>query len=497
MFSLQVTVELHDLNGIVANKSFVDLLDNFECSEYVLNLHNVPFTVKFNWPWINTMILPTSILAGFYVYPSKIDIDFANRQTSEFIWYRGKLPASRKEHQIEWEEVGQGFSWLVRQEDIGFRIKLKAIPKSSDGKKQGPVVEAIAPNEVQAGPGTCPFESRHLFTMDRLSGSSIRVASYNILADYYAETEAGRTHFFPYCPEYAIKIDYRKQLLLKELLGYNTDLLCMQEVDFKIFEGDLVPVLGAKGMAGVHNKKGSTPEGTATFYRTDRFELLEHHSFNLGESVKTHPACQELYQKLQSNEKLVERFTDRGTALQIMILRSKDFPQKQITVANTHLYFHPDSDHIRLLQMGTSMILVQDLIAKFIEKSIDNQDMSLIFCGDFNSTPECGIYKLMTEKFVPENLIDWRSNAEQEVKNVSLKQPFKMQSACGTPEFTNYTVGFQACLDYIFIQNDKFSVTKFVELPDEEELKAHLAIPSVVFPSDHIALVADLEILSQ
>lgn len=32
-----------------------------------------------------------------------------------------------------------------------------------------------------------------------------------------------------------------------------------------------------------------------------------------------------------------------------------------------------------------------------------------------------------------------------------------------------------------------------VPLPSEEELSAMTAIPSIVFPSDHVALVADFE----
>ena len=43
--------------------------------------------------------------------------------------------------------------------------------------------------------------------------------SYNILADLYADSEVSRTQLFPYCPPYALSIDYRKQLILKELLG--------------------------------------------------------------------------------------------------------------------------------------------------------------------------------------------------------------------------------------------------------------------------------------
>jgi 2',5'-phosphodiesterase len=45
------------------------------------------------------------------------------------------------------------------------------------------------------------------------------VVSYNILADLYADSEVSRTQLYPYCPEYALSLDYRKQLILKELLG--------------------------------------------------------------------------------------------------------------------------------------------------------------------------------------------------------------------------------------------------------------------------------------
>ena len=487
---IQITVELRNSSGVISNKKFGDLLEHFSAGNFFLDLQKIPFAVKFNWPWINTLTLPTSILAGFYIYP-KCEIEFADRQHSDFVWYRGKVDG-KKEEEIEWEEVGQGFGFLVRSDDIGYKFKVKATPKSSDGLKIGPTTESIGKTEVQAGPGFCPFETRHLFTMDRLEGKNLRVASYNLLADYYADSEDGRTKLFSYCPEYALKIDYRKQLLLKEIAGYHADIFCMQEVDFKVFEGDLIPFLGEQNMAGVHNKKGTTPEGVATFYRTQRFELVEHHAMNIGETVKTHPACQEIWGKIAGNQKLVDRFTDLGTTLQIVVLQSKEFPGKFFTVANTHLYFHPDSDHIRLLQFGVSMLVVEDLMEKLKAKSSDN---SLIFCGDFNSTPDCGIYKLMTEGFVPENFIDWRSNEEQAVKNVSLSQSMQIQSACGLPKFTNYTVGFQECLDYIYHQTNKLKVTKIVETPEEEELKAHIAIPSVVFPSDHVAIVAEFEIV--
>lgn len=47
---------------------------------------------------------------------------------------------------------------------------------------------------------------------------------------------------------------------------------------------------------------------------------------------------------------------------------------------------------------------------------------------------------------------------EEEVKDLSLSQPYNLESACGTPKYTNYTVGFADCLDYIYFQNDRLSV---------------------------------------
>ncbi|XP_070507871.1 2',5'-phosphodiesterase 12 [Chironomus tepperi] len=493
---LQVSVRLLFNDGEITEKTFEELLPQFEenTDQFQMLILDDVFKLKFNNPWVNNVTLPNSILANFYVYPSKLQMDFADRHSSEFIWYKGKMPKSNKENEIEWQEIGRGYSMLVKNEDIGYKVKLEVTPRSFDQLKVGPKVEAIGSCEIQPGPGYCPYEMRHLYTTEKLNGNAIRVTSYNILADYYADTDDGRQKLFNYCAQYAIDIDYRKQLLIKEIIGYNSDILCMQEVDFKVFDLDLIPFLNEQNMNGVHDKKGTTPEGLSTFYRTDRFELIENYGMNIGDTVKTHPACQELFSKLQYNEQLVTRFTDLATTLQIVLLKLKEFPNKYIVVANTHLYFHPDADHIRLLQIGFNMILVEDYVKKFKEKYA-TEDISLLFCGDFNSVPECGIYKLMTEGHVPQDFIDWGSKPEEAVINVELNQPFKIKSACGTPKFTNYTVGFKECLDYIFYQTDKFSVTKVVEMPSEAELSLHNAIPSVVFPSDHIAIVAELEIL--
>ena len=53
--------------------------------------------------------------------------------------------------------------------------------------------------------------------------------------------------------------------------GYNGDIVCLQEVDRKVFDGDLEPMLGTAGLEGVFTPKGGqVTEGLVCFYRTSK-----------------------------------------------------------------------------------------------------------------------------------------------------------------------------------------------------------------------------------
>lgn len=487
-----ITVDLMHGKEKVNDLTFRKLLENNgTMDDVLLQIVGEPYKVIYNTPWVEVITLPTSILAGFFIYPAKLDLLFAEKKHSKFEWYRGLLPKTKKEEDIQWEKVGEGLTYSAKQEDIGYRIKIQCKP----GNQQvlGPPVEYVSKCNVEAGPGCCPFENRHIFTTEKLSGDQFRVMSYNLLADLYADSDYTRKELFPYCPPYALNIDYRKQLFIKEILGYNADIMCLQEVDGKIFDLDLEPLLDTRNYTGQYQKKGITAEGIATFYNHDRFELVKSYGMNIGENIPSNPVFKSLWEQIKNNKKLVERIVARSTAVQVNTLKSKE-TDNVLVVANTHLYFHPDADHIRLLQVGFAMLYVEDIYKKTIEEQkVDKDKVSIIFCGDFNSVPECGIYKLMTEKFVDEHFIDWSSNEEEAVRGVNLVQPFEIQSACGIPNYTNFTAGFRACLDYIFYQTNNLLVKEVIPFPSDEELSAHIAIPSVVFPSDHVSLVADLK----
>ncbi|GFR85313.1 2',5'-phosphodiesterase 12 [Elysia marginata] len=182
---------------------------------------------------------------------------------------------------------------------------------------------------------------------------------------------------------------------------------------------------------------------------------------------------------------------ERSSVLQVTMLESMEQPDHVVCLCNTHLYFHPTACNIRLILAAAALRHIQAICDAYTQ---EGKTTGMVFCGDFNSAPHLGVYQLMTFQMVPSDHADWSSDGkEQLLSTLELHQPMNIISACGTPAYTNYTSGFQATLDYIFIDDDRLEVTKIVPLPSDEEVKANIAIPSQVFPSDHLALVCDLK----
>ncbi|CAG0878630.1 unnamed protein product, partial [Darwinula stevensoni] len=404
--------------------------------------------IERNPPTIMNLSLPSSIMAGFLVYPKKLEVEFATLEDVIMKWY---ISSSSSNSDLPWEDKGVQRYLEVTNADIGKKVKLMATPRK--GEKLGEPWEVISKCVIEAGPGHCPFEDRHLFTQQWAPELSFRVISYNILADLYADSDHSREHLFPTCPPYALAMDYRRQLLFKEITGYRGDLICLQEVDTKVFQYDFLPTFSCLGYSGLFCRKGGlVAEGLAVFFQNSKFRLVGEHSFSLSEELQTNPVLDDLFSVLQRNQKLLERALQRTTTFQVVLLESVKVKGKYLFVGNTHLYFHPDADHIRLIQAATCMRLIEALIA---------------------------------EKFSG-------VNEEESCDGIDLTQPFPFASACGTPAYTNFTKGFNGCLDYIFYQKDRLTVEEVIPFPSHEDVTEHGALPSVTFPSDHLALIAQL-----
>uniref|UniRef100_A0A3B3ZV42 2',5'-phosphodiesterase 12 n=1 Tax=Periophthalmus magnuspinnatus TaxID=409849 RepID=A0A3B3ZV42_9GOBI len=439
----------------------------------VLCVGEVRYAVLRNAPTFTSAELPRSLMAGFPVCP-KLQLEFGNMEDCEFTW------GSRN-----WVEVGSGRVFVPSNEDIGSRLQLRCLPK--DATRNGLVKELQSEGAIEAGPGTCTFDTRHLFTQQLMQWPELRVVSYNILADVYAQTELSKTVLYPYCAPYALELDYRINLIRKELSGYNADLICLQEVDKGVFEDSLIPAMDAFGFDGVFRIKEKQHEGLATFYRRTRFHLKSSHDVVLSEALGSDSLHSDLLQNLSSKPDLKEKVLQRSTSLQVSLLQDLLQPERCLCVANTHLYWHPTGGNVRLVQMGVALTHLGHVI------STVSPGAALVFCGDFNSTPHSGVCELLTHSSVPQSHSDWFSSGLDHHCPMHLVSPFPpLLSACGTPPYTNYVGGFQGCLDYIYIQPDHMKVTQVIPLPSHEEVTTYEALPSVSHPSDHISLVCDL-----
>lgn len=149
------------------------------------------------------------------------------------------------------------------------------------------------------------------------------------------------------------------------LLGYNADIICLQEVDRKHFNHDFQPLLSYIGYESNYCPKGgAVAEGLAFIYYKNKFNLLESNRMVLSENLDKNPIFADIWQKVATNTNLSSRILDRTTVLQTNVLESLTCGSEIVVVANTHLYFHPDADHIRLIQAG--------VIIRYLEKFVEN-----------------------------------------------------------------------------------------------------------------------------
>ncbi|XP_016334388.1 2',5'-phosphodiesterase 12-like, partial [Sinocyclocheilus anshuiensis] len=210
----------------------------------VLHVGSLKYKVELNPPTFTVSELPTSLMAGFPVCP-KLEMEFGELRDSEFRWFKESSPDAPQDC---WMEAGCERVFTPSNLDIGLKVMLKCTP--GNGSRFGEPKELVSSGVVEAGPGACSFDNRHMFTQEATGESSLRLVSYNILADIYAQTELSKTVLYPYCAPYALDMDYRQNLIKKELSGYNADIVCLQEVDKGAFVDSLSPALDAFGLDG-------------------------------------------------------------------------------------------------------------------------------------------------------------------------------------------------------------------------------------------------------
>ncbi|XXG46111.1 hypothetical protein AAC387_Pa02g1030 [Persea americana] len=402
-----------------------------------------------------------------------------------------------------WFEVGHSKTYTPTADDIGHVLKLECVAIDSETRNPIGPVNTLLTSRVIPAPSATPRRLIPVNAVDRIghldldarvaSPGTFTVLSYNILADVYATNEV-----YSYCPSWALSWPYRRQNLLREIVGYHSDIICLQEVQRDHFEEFFAPELDKHGYEALYKKKTAEAvggacalDGCATFFRRDRFSHVKKYEVEFNKAAQSLteavvPSAQKkaaLNRLLKDNVALIAvleaKFNNHGT----------EAPGKRqlLCVANTHVNVSQDLKDVKLWQVHT--------LLKGLEKIAASADIPMLVCGDFNSVPGSAPHALLAmgkvDPMHPDLVIDplgilrpasklthhlllisaYSSFARMAVE----QQRRRMDPNTNEPLFTNCTRDFIGTLDYIFYTADTLTVESLLELLDEEGLRVDIA----------------------
>jgi len=314
---------------------------------------------------------------------------------------------------------------------------------------------------------------------ERSSSSSIRVVQYNVLADIYTSKDR-----YYYCPSWALDWNYRKWKLLMEMLEYNPDVLCLQEVDHWEFWDE---ELQRFGYTGVYQRRPSVKEdGVAIFYKKSKFSLQDIQCVDFNKlKADDVPLSVSSYRYIKNNVGLVLVLES--------IEKEIEKPKQTFVVAATHTYWDPKLSDLKLRQ--SHMLL--DELQYFLRRRSLPSTTPLIICGDFNSLPNSAVYELYSKGRVSGN----HSDSLNYTSKKDFTHSFKLSSAYSQADepLTNLTPWFQGTLDYIWYSNDQLELESILEMVHHVDILNEnqiLALPTPMWSSDHMSLVCDLRFKS-
>ncbi|KAF7813799.1 carbon catabolite repressor protein 4-like protein 3-like [Senna tora] len=208
------------------------------------------------------------------------------------------------------------------------------------------------------------------------------VASYNILADRNASEHRD---LYTNVPSHYVKWDRRRRVICTELFGWDPDIICLQEVDKYVELSNILVKAGYTGSYkssyqsikernyvnlmtsenGLQRRTGDTIDGCAMFWKADKFQLLE------AENIE------------------FKGIGLRDNVAQLSVFEMRNSDSRRILIGNIHVLYNPSRGEVKLGQIRFLLSRAQALSEKW-------GNAPVVLAGDFNSTPQSGIYKFLS-----------------------------------------------------------------------------------------------------
>ena len=334
--------------------------------------------------------------------------------------------------------------------------------------------------------------NRQFKTVRTISRNKIRICTYNILAQ--AILEISDKHKLS-CSKNCIAWKNRLNLILKDIIKYNIDIICLQEVQSNLFYDDMIFKFMDLGYYGIFtpqklfkkkNKLFTNDKnfGVCIFFKKNKFNLLSFESFNYYRYADQYLRKNKSYHLYR--KKIHKRFSG------LVTIFNEKKTNKNFCLSTTHLESSPMYDDIKNLQAF--------ILLKYIYFITNKGDMPIIICGDFNSKPDSSLYigittGLSKNKFNSEDLESQPLFIETPETFTKLKLKSVYNEVFGNePKLTNYTIDFKDTIDYIFI-NHRVRILSCLKEVNKNYFTNITSLPNKEIPSDHIIQICDVEII--
>jgi len=305
--------------------------------------------------------------------------------------------------------------------------------------------------------------------------NTMTIMQFNMLADgltgAYTLKETDKT--FLKVDKSCLELTYRGLRLVEEMTRFNPDIICVEECDIFDF---LMEYLEPMGYVGAFQEKSESPikevkkeiaqerngenpkmpnDGVAIIYKQGKFELI-------GDVQKI--------DMKQNKEKVF--------ALAVPLVCKQSTSHIEFLMVCTHLKSTKEQEGEELRERQIRLL--------FSELIKNERNLPIIFCADLNANP-----------------IKNRNGYDPLCYNALTNSEFGFRScyrmALGKePEYTTWKLRANGTdkhvLDYIFINNNKWEVVGYLQIPEIPEASKEVKslIPSWNYPSDHFSLMVEL-----